>query len=156
VNWVFQANEKYFNLLPALNELDRIWWIITRYKPDRYNVGDNVAIWKSGANSGIYALGVIDGFEVAGRTRPNPIKFWTKLATEFDWSFIGKRHATIRITKRFMNAPILRSDLLTNPCLKEMSIIRSPIGTNFIVTDDEWDEIQKIVAARPKERRASA
>src|SRR5580704_16616174 len=100
MNWAFQANERYFAILPALRTLDEITWSISRYPLSSYAKGDKVAIWKSGPDAGIYALGEITGFCNAGQAKPNPAQFWSKLA-EFDYSYIGKPHAVVKIVRRF-------------------------------------------------------
>lgn len=145
--WLFQANAEYFDIVKALEEQDLIAWIVTRYRKEM-EVGDRVAVWKSGSlpreAPGLYALGHIESFAIAGRDRFN-YKYWIYKS---DYSFVGKEHAQVRIDKKMLNDPIPRSAFLTDPILKETSLIRMRIGTNFRLTEEQWKRIQELVKSK--------
>jgi EVE domain len=58
--WLFQANLKYSQILEAIQELDKIYWLITRYDQE-ITPGDRVLIWIAGKQAGIYAIAEVYG-----------------------------------------------------------------------------------------------
>jgi hypothetical protein len=51
--WLFQANPKYSQILEAIQELDKIYWLITRYDQE-ITPGDRVLIWIAGKQARIH------------------------------------------------------------------------------------------------------
>jgi EVE domain len=53
--WLFQANPKYSQILEAIQKLDGIYWLVTRYDKE-ITPGDRVLIWIAGKQAGVYAI----------------------------------------------------------------------------------------------------
>jgi hypothetical protein len=53
-----------------------------------------------------------------------------------------------RYELKLINNPILREELKNIPELQNMEIVRRPIGTNFKVTNDEWQAILDLLKKR--------
>ena len=66
--WIFQSNPKYYRILEALEALDEIVFMITRYR-NEIKKGDAVLLWVSGKYAGIYAIGKVAD-HIIERTSP--------------------------------------------------------------------------------------
>lgn len=66
--------------------------------------------------------------------------------TRFAEAYLGVK---IRIDS-VLSGPITRKSLLEHPELKELGIIKFPNATNFIISDQENDAIQKLIQRRPQ------
>ena len=136
--WLFQANPTLWDLEANLRELvvgDEGDWSVTRFG-DEMQSGDGVVLWSAGESAGIYAIGQLssDVFErpYEGFTSSGPTESGTEPAIRF-------RHTAI------LDAPILKSELVEHPTLGALSVIRSPQGSNFHVTAEEWAAIQDLL-----------
>ncbi|MBU3748851.1 MAG: EVE domain-containing protein [Mycobacterium sp.] len=137
--WIFQANPKHFDLVAYLDapstELGAVdSWSVRRYE-DQIRDGDIVLLWSAGKSAGIYGVGTI-----VGSTYDRPRQEWES----DDAPDIG-RAIDYRLDRAFVDRPILRSDLLQDPVLKGLSIIRQPNGTNFPVTPEQWAALQPLL-----------
>jgi hypothetical protein len=102
---------------------------LTMKKAERhFDAGDQLVLWRAGPESGIYALGMIQG---APRPRPDPEE--TGLVGELPW-----RVAAI------LDPPLLRERVEMDPVLRGLSILRGG-GFNFRVTDRQWDALLRLV-----------
>ncbi len=129
--WLFQANPKYWDLkahLPAQPGGEETW-LVTRYR-DQMQAGDEVVLWQAGSEAGVYALGRLIG-EPALRQRSE----WRQGDDQSEWS-VSFRYTEIAAV------PLRRESLLSDPVLKNLAVIRSPAGTNFRVTDEQWAAIR--------------
>jgi hypothetical protein len=139
--WLFQANPDFWNLAEQLEHRsvgDSETWLVTRYR-DEMEPGQPVVLWQSGEDAGIYALGELidEAFERPTRD------FWPdreeRGVTEWAVQFVYTQ---------ILDRPIPKAELLANPILKEMSVIRMPPGTNFEVTSEQWNALQELLAGR--------
>jgi len=89
---------------------------------------DRVLIWKSGEQSGIYAITeIIEPPKIIAL--PPDIGYW------IDTSRVGvKPCAKIRFTSKLLEKPLLRENLKQDPMLKNLIIIRQPNATNYKIT----------------------
>lgn len=138
--WLFQANPDRFDLTGHLASWDignEDTWTVKRHK-DEYREGDDIVIWQSGDEAGAYALGVLtsEPFEV----------------DELDWDpdagpgpFTQVKY---RLTRK-LEPPVYRRDLLDDPILSQLGVIRQPQGTNYRVTAEQWEAL--VAAASPTE-----
>jgi 5-methylcytosine-specific restriction protein B len=97
--------------------------------------GDQVAIWKSGPEAGVYALS-----ELTGEAYERPRSEWNRAESETKWA------VPLRV-KRVLTPPILRSDLLEHPVLKDLGVIRFANATNFVVTPEQWEALMELIEA---------
>lgn len=139
--WVFQANPSLFNLeeqLTIKNNAALERWRTTRYYDD-IREGDIAILWQAGKNAGIFALAEVTAPPVAATAED--------IASD-PYIYKNAWFTSIRIT-RILNRPILKSELLDNPILAETHVIKSPQGTNFRVTHEEWAELKKLIPYQP-------
>ncbi len=137
--WIFQANPNHFDLVAYLEapstqvgSVDS--WSVRRYE-NQIRDGDTVLLWSAGKSAGIYGAGTIVGSSYA-----RPRQEWESN----DAPDVG-RAIDYRLDRSFVDRPILRSDLLRDPVLKELSVIRQPNGTNFPVTPEQWAVLQPLL-----------
>jgi hypothetical protein len=134
--WLFQCNPNYFRIFDALNELPHISWPVRQYGR-RMSVGDGVVIWITGSKAGptgAYALGSIAEVGARPFSLEEESRYWV---TRLDLRR-NSRWASVKIEKPLPLSPLLRKQALEDPILKNLSVIRSPRGTNFMITDEEW------------------
>ncbi len=121
--WLFQANPQRYNLAQGLRRHRLSDWQVTRYK-DEIRPGDLVLLWKAGENRGLYGIGRVvseryqrpDGDEVV------------------DVEYLG-----------WLREPLLAEALQQHPVLSQMHILRAPQGTNFRVTEEEWEALRPMI-----------
>ncbi len=53
-SWIFQANQKYYDIDAALASVSEMTWSVNQYK-QTISAGDEVFIWRSGPEAGIVA-----------------------------------------------------------------------------------------------------
>ncbi len=136
--WAFQANPKYSNILDAICSLDKIYWLVTRYRRD-ITTGDKVVIWIAGLNAGIYALGKVEK-PPSFFDEPPDIDIWTMPIRAK-----AKFYAPVIITHKFIDNPLLKNKLQFDSILYQLQVVKRPHGTNFCVTFEEWQRIQELL-----------
>lgn len=136
--WLFQGNPKYYQVLDAIKELEAIPWLVTRYAKD-IAAGDGVIIWLSGSQGGIYATAEVI----------EPAQFLTEIPDKKYWvdstRALGKQQAIIRFTNKFVESPLLKNQLQEDSVLKNLLVLRAPNSTNFKVSSEEWEQVQKLI-----------
>ena len=134
--WIFQANPKYYDIDAALTSLREMSWSVNQYKQS-IKPGDAVFIWKSGADAGILAAATVltppammeqDGLEFAVQ----PDRF-------------HKEDLRVRLRIDDIYPMPLSRDVL-RASLPDLSILQSPQGTNFAVTQEEAASIREMLA----------
>lgn len=140
--WIFQANPNYYRILEALQALDRLTFLTNRYE-DEVAVGDVVLLWMSGKYAGIYAQARVDeGVDLRASDGPD-VDFWVDPAA----ADTVKPRVVLSIQRRFLGKPVLKTRLAGVPELHELMILRQPNGTNFRVTNEQWDALQRLLPA---------
>lgn len=136
--WLFQGNPKYYRVLEAIKELEAIPWLVTRYA-NNIAPGDGVIIWLSGSQGGIYATA-----EVVEQAQ-----FLTEIPDKKYWvdstRALGKQQAIIKFTNKFVESPLLKNQLQEDSVLKNLLVLRAPNSTNFKVSLEEWEQVQKLI-----------
>jgi len=141
-SWIFQANPDIFDIDKAIEELKEITWKVNRYK-DRVQAGDTVYFWKSGESAGIIAAGKIISEPALLKDLEIEKKFVRSKATDEneDTEFIGVRTSVERV----LGPMLRRQDLLNNPLLGSMQILRQSQGTIFVLNDEEAKAIHDLI-----------
>jgi len=136
--WLFQGNPKYYRVLEAIKELEAIPWLVTRYA-NNIAPGDGVIIWLSGSQGGIYATAEV----------VEPAQLLTEIPDKKYWvdstRALGKQQAIIRFTNKFLESPLLKNQLQEDSVLKNLLVLRAPNSTNFKVSLEEWEQVQKLI-----------
>lgn len=142
--WLFQANPKFFDvrgLLAQVQPGDTEEWTVTQYAKD-LRVGDPVVIWASGPDGGVLAVTEIAGPVVARPDAP----VWKQGTPDDDGQ--GSLAVPLRFT-RILSEAVRRTVIAQHPVLKEMQVMRTPNGTNFKVTQEEWAALQELMDGQP-------
>lgn len=135
--WLFQGNPKYYRVKEALRDFERLPWSVTNFK-DEIHPGDGVLIWISGHEAGIYAIAEV--LEAPKKWKNIPDSgYWLESS-----QFIDKPFALIRLTTKLLDKPLLKIQLLEDPILQDLSVIKMAQRTNFKVTPEQWKRIYEI------------
>jgi hypothetical protein len=133
-SWLFQANPRYSQILEAIQNLDGIYWLVTRYDKE-ITPSDLVLIWIAGKQAGIYAIA-----EVAEAPQfmdePPDIDIWTMPIRAR-----ARFYAPVTFQQKLLDTPLLKSVLLYDRILCEMEVIRCPRNTNFRVSEAQWHRV---------------
>ncbi|MCL4261677.1 MAG: EVE domain-containing protein [Anaerolineae bacterium] len=136
--WIFQANPNRYEIFESLTGEKEEYWNLNQ-NAGKVKVGDRVLIWISGNAAGIYALGTVISNPV---TRPDSVKglkYWiTKKAGQKT-----KPRVLVRYDRVFLDNPLLKLFLECDPALWDLKVIRAPQGTNFPVSEEEWQAIEE-------------
>jgi predicted RNA-binding protein with PUA-like domain len=136
--WLFQGNPQYYRILDAIQELEELPWLVTRYAKDIVP-GDDVIIWISGKQAGIYAIAEVI----------EPPQFLTQVPDKKYWldstRALGKQQAMIKFTHKLVKSAVLKNKLQEDSILKNLLILRAPNSTNFKVSYQEWEGVQKLI-----------
>jgi len=140
-SWIFQANPKYYDIDAALASVSEMTWSVNQYK-QTISAGDEVFIWRSGPEAGIVASAEVltapavmeqDGLQFAVQ----PDKFSSP---------------ALRVQLRIKNVnPVTLSRDVLKARLPDLSILQSPQGTNFSVTQEEALAIREMLAGQEEE-----
>lgn len=141
--WIFQANPKRYKIIEALadEKIKEIHWSVNQHKKEIV-AGDIGIIWLSGKKAGIYAITKIT-------TNPRNIteseiekKYWIDEGNEKGERF----RVRMKIEKKLWEKPLFKEIITNTSGLQAMKIIRNPRGTNFEVTQNEWNIIDKLIS----------
>ena len=141
--WIFQAKEDIYDILNALNDPkigNTIHWTVSRHK-DRIRKGHLGLIWISGSEAGIYAVVRVETDPFLGKDTAEEQRYWIDVDDADD----DNLRVRLTVIKRLINDPILKENLLKVPGLQNMTVIKSPQGTNFRVRDSEWHIIGAMI-----------
>jgi EVE domain len=130
-SWLFQANPKYSQILEAIQTLDGIYWLVTRYDKE-ITLGDRVLIWIAGKQAGIYAIAKVSEAPQF-MDEPPDIDIWTMPIRAK-----ARFYAPVTFQQKLIDAPLLKSVLRYDRILYELEVIHRPHNTNFRVSEEEW------------------
>lgn len=134
VFWLFQANPKYSQILEAIQTLDGIYWLVTRYNKE-ISPGDRVLVWIAGKQAGIYAIAEVEEAPQF-MAEPPDIDIWTMPIRAK-----ARFYAPVRFQQKLLDAPLLKSALFYDPVLYELEVIRRPHNSNFRVSEEQWHRV---------------
>jgi hypothetical protein len=139
--WIFQANPTRYDILNALSDegIGAIkHWLVNQYK-NEIAKGDIGLIWLSGSEGGIYALTEIISNPQFLYDTEEESKYWIGSNDKGR----NKLRVKMRVLKNMINKPIYKCELRETTGLENLSIFRQSQGTNFPITNDEWEIIKK-------------
>jgi hypothetical protein len=135
--WIFQASRNMYKIETSLQvEHDEMWNLRQHHKD--VDVNDRVLIWMSGTKAGIYALGTVTSSPVVTPDTPQGIEYWNDKRE----GYRPIARVWVRYDRVLIDRPLLRDFLLCDPELWSLSILRNPRGTNFAVTEPEWQALK--------------
>jgi predicted RNA-binding protein with PUA-like domain len=136
--WLFQSNPKYYRIFDALKEREELPWLVTRHSKE-IQIGDGVLVWIGGKDAGIYAIAqVIESPQVLETIADRD--YWLdreKIAPE-------KLRVRISFIRKLIGQPLRKIELKQDRLLKNLLVMRVPHGTNFRVTNEEWQRIYQL------------
>ena len=141
--WIFQSNPKYYRILEALEALDEIVFMITRYR-NEIKKDDTVLLWVSGKYAGIYAIGEVSDHIIERTSPEEDAQFWVDPSA----AEVPKPRAPFRILKRFLGNPILKKEIIKIHELTQLAILKQPNATNFRITENEWRALTSLMPDR--------
>jgi hypothetical protein len=148
-HWLFQANPdklRIFDWWRDHPDAEGIAWSVRQHRKSIRN-GDNIAIWVSGSQGGVYATAVAES-NPSRRIEEDPgiRDYYT------DMIEILKINPRIRIkyTNRLLTNPIRREECEKDPILSELRILGQSQGTNFPMTATQWNRITELIRLREK------
>jgi len=141
--WIFQANPMRYDIMNALadNEIgDEMHWLVNQHKAEiaKGHIG---IIWLSGKESGIYAITEIMTDPKIMAEPEAEKKWWTDSVDKEG----EKLRVKMKIVKNLLDSPLSKTTIRNTNGFQNLSILRSPMGTNFPVTQDEWQIIKGLI-----------
>jgi 5-methylcytosine-specific restriction protein B len=124
--WIFQANPNTFDLPTVVEGADvgeDLEWSVNQYE-ESIEPGDLVLLWSASGGGrrerGIYAVARV-------MAQPYP-------RTNSEFGNVG----VSLVYERILEDPLLAEDLKHDDTLAELDILKTPQGTNFPVTAEQW------------------
>lgn len=137
--WIFQGNPKYYDVIGAVESLNKLTWAVNQYKR-QIRHGDKAYIWVSGADGGIIASGtILCDPELRKPVISDPYSLGESLKTD---SYLA---VDIRIDHRLTLSKVPRAVLLVDERTKQLEILTYPGATNFRVTKAQEEVIESII-----------
>lgn len=137
--WIFQASPKCSNVKGAVHSIEEPVCLVHQFGKN-IEPGDRVYLWECGPRGGIIALAEV---AEAPRSQPEPAE-QLPFIRESE-KFAGDRlRVKLRIVKRIVPL-ISRTYLMSRPELAGLSILRCARGTNFRVTREQAEVLDKVV-----------
>lgn len=135
--WIFQANPLLYQIEQSLRVEQEDKWNLRQHHR-RIQVGDRVLIWISGKHAGIYAVGKVLTSPTVEPDSAKGIGYWIDKRQ----GYRAISRVNVRYERVMLDRPLLRDFLLCDPSLWTLSILRNPRGTNFAVTETEWQALK--------------
>lgn len=134
MSFIFQAVPERYDLRVKMKVSQRASWVVSRFGNEMKR-GDIVYFWLGGdpAERGLYGWGVI--------TDEKPIFYEDsgyRIEVEYR-RFFPDYHPSMHIPSEEIRA---------DPALENHLIFRMPVGTNFMLTDEEDQAIRAIIARK--------
>ncbi|HMK94267.1 MAG TPA: EVE domain-containing protein [Candidatus Limnocylindrales bacterium] len=142
--WIFQFNPEVYDWFGWMKENRASeQWLVTRFAK-LISVEDKVAIWASGKDSGIYALGETVTYPLKNPLNPEQVKYY-KSSRNVD-KFIVKPSVSVKYLKTFLDNPISKNRCKEDCVLSSLGILSDfTNATNFKVSKSQWNKILEFV-----------
>jgi hypothetical protein len=133
-NWIFQGNPTRSNVMALIGEGEPIRsWSIARHFGE-LRAGDNAALWVSGRNAGVYALGAVTGVPYEDVTGEG----WAAADRGRLMTFVP-----LVLDEFLAGNPISKQELAVDPRFRRARILVAPrAGNPFATSDVEWSAIE--------------
>jgi len=130
MSFIFQAIPERYDLRERLEEGKRVAWVASRYM-DQMKVGEVVYFWLAGniSHRGLYGWGKISGAPV-----PDEASGY-RVEVQYRRNFLAHE------PRRHIPSETVAAD----PVLGGHLLFRMPIGTNFLLTDQEDTALRNLI-----------
>jgi hypothetical protein len=136
--WMFQANPNKYDIYKSLAvEKEELWNLNQHAREVR--AGDQILLWVSGSDAGIYAVGTVLSDPVIRSDSSTGIGYWVDQSE----GFRAKARVRVHYDRVFLERPLLKAYLQADPALWDMRILRFARGTNFPITPEEWSALRQ-------------
>lgn len=144
--WMFQFNPDKYNWFGWIKEnRTSEQWLVSRFAK-LICVGDKVAIWASGKESGIYALGETITYPLKKPLNPEQATYYTTMAKDDIDKFKKKPSVSIKYLKVFVEKPIYKDKCKKDNVLSSLEILDNfTNATNFKLKKIQWNKILEMV-----------
>jgi hypothetical protein len=135
--WIFQANPKMYHIDESLRVEAEEYWNL-RQNSKKVSVGDRVLIWISGDDAGIYAFGHVKTVPILMPDSATGISYWYDEREGRQ----PRPRVLVRYDRVWLDRPLRKVFLQNDPDFWDHQIIRFPVGTNFAVSETEWQALR--------------
>jgi len=134
--WIFQAIPERYDLREQMREGKEVTWYATRYR-SKMTPGDRVFFWLAGRKAirGIYGWGELT----------------SRAYSEEDWDAHG---VDVRFDK-VLDHHLTVKEIREHPVLQNLMILRVPQGTNFLLSDEEGETLERLTHRVQQESEGS-
>jgi MoxR-like ATPase len=143
-SWIFQANPRLYDIDAAVGALSEMTWFVRAYK-NQIAPGDEVFVWRSGAEAGIIAVATVLAGPALMGAEEEELQFARELLEGFNLPQLRVRLRLDQVISPALSKEILKSDAR----LVQLSILKFSQGTNFIVTPGETKAIHDLLEGHP-------
>jgi len=146
--WILQGNPDQFDVDSYLQQTDYIYWSVSIAKHrEEMRIGDTVFLWRAQGSrksvSGVVAYGLIEEAPIDKSRVMFPINLydtlWQGNFTEKSDFKVGVRVREYRLTDSV--GMVLSTTIKNDPSLAMMQIIRTRVGTSFLVSQTHAEEL---------------
>lgn len=141
--WIFQANPERYDIMNALSDEEignDMHWLVNQHATE-ISKGHIGIIWLSGKEAGIYAITEIATDPKIMGEPESESKYWTDSADKEG----EKLRVKMKIVRNLLSSPLRKETIRNTNGLQNLSILRQPRGTNFLVTIEEWLKIKDLI-----------
>ena len=138
--WIFQGNQKIYNVTQALQDNILKSWSVKSHK-ESIQIGDKVILWVSGNNAGCYALAEIVSEVYEAKDDDSEMIYYVDNRS----NEISSR-VSIKITHNLSSNPILKEQIQGIEAFNELKA--GSQGTNFKATKIEYDTFLKLAESK--------
>jgi HNH endonuclease/EVE domain len=139
--WIFQGNPKRFQMDEYIKSNKTVWWSVNQeHFLDDISLDDVVYLWRADGRKkgtgGIIARGKVSGEPV---TNVAPSQFW------MDATNTGSHYSVpIEIESHLIDSEFIRRvELLQDPVLQDLLILRMANNTNYLVDSEHAELLNK-------------
>ncbi len=138
--WLFQANPERYDIISALSDknLEKQCFLVNQYK-DEIKKNHIALIWMSGKDAGIYAITEIISDPEIRNDFPQEEQYWSDEKDKEK----NLLRVVVEIKQNLIKNPLLKKEMKEVKELENLSIFKFSQGTNFPITDIEWEIIRK-------------
>lgn len=156
-HWVLQGNPDKYDIDDYLVRYNYIYWRAPKFRSE-LKVGDDVFIWRAGKNAGLVASGRIS----EAPRRADEVNFPDALGGDL-WRSEPDAPETIKVGIEIDEARldsedgfIAREVFKDDPILQACSLIKSPQGTVFKLSEEQFRAAMEVWSAPQKNLPSSA
>jgi len=143
--WIFQANPAYYDLIAASKSLKEMTWGVSQNKTQIHS-GDTVYLWNSGLKAGIVAVA-----EITSEPKTIAMPEYEKPFIQKQERFQKESTRVYMAIRRILEPLILKETLLKDEILSNLRILKSPRGSNFLLSQDEADRLKELTQSFSKD-----